>query len=325
MKKSILVAILISLFVSCEKVIEIYPDPAKQQLVLNGVPQPDRRAFVYFAHTRFFLDTTVNQPVSGVSMTLTVNGIPYVPDSIANSKYFFGYTCAEGDSLGIDVTVGDHHVRAGTWVPYLPTFSNVKVTNNAVGHTFRYYNADFDFQDHAGLREYYNMQVTVHDSGLRYNAWEDRYDTVDTVKSTYFLLRDNPEITGEYSYVTPMMGYLYTHNRFDDDAIDGQNYHVALQILHLTDTNEVPPFKHEYTVSVESVTRERLRYLIDVSRQTSSNNFFTEQGTVRGNVEGAVGIFAGSARCQFTFWPDTLPPTNTPIDTTPYPRPLPRW
>ena len=72
------------------------------------------------------------------------------------------------------------------------------------------------------------------------------------------------------------------------------------------------PFKHEYTVTLESMTYARLRYLIDVSRQGSSNSFFTEQGQVRGNVDGALGIFAGSAKSEITFWPDTLPVVNDP-------------
>jgi hypothetical protein len=60
------------------------------------------------------------------------------------------------------------------------------------------------------------------------------------------------------------------------------------------------------------MTYARLRYLIDVARQGSSNSFFTEQGQVRGNVDGALGIFAGSAKSEVTFWPDTLPIVTDP-------------
>ena len=112
------------LVTSCEKILEIENDPSKAQLVLNAVPTVDRQAFVYFANTRFFLDTSNNQPVSDVSMTLTVNGVPYsTPDSVVNSKYFFPYFYAEGDSLQIDVNAGGRLVHAQTYVPYLPTIS----------------------------------------------------------------------------------------------------------------------------------------------------------------------------------------------------------
>lgn len=305
--KLIFLLMSVCLFMGCEKVLEIENDPSKAQLVLNAVPSVDKQAFVYFAHTRFFLDTSNNQPVNNVSMTLTVNGVPYsTPDSVVNCRYFFPHVYVEGDSLTIDVNADGRLVHAQTYVPYLPTISNLQLLNNEYGSTFRYYLADFDFQDHAGMEEYYNLALTVRDSGIRFNEWKQKFDTIDTVHTSYFMLRTNPEITGDASNSIPMMGYLYTRNLFRDSEIDGQNYHVSMRILHLIDTNEVQPFKHEYTVSLESVTPARYRYIIDVSRQNSSGGFFSEQGQVRGNVEGALGIFAGSAKCKFTFWPDTL-------------------
>lgn len=311
MKKIVFIGSLVFLvsFVvsSCEKILEIENDPSRAQLVLNAVPTVDRQAFVYFANTRFFLDTSNNQPVDDVSMILTVNGIPYAtPDSIVNCRYYFPYFYQEGDSLEINVNAGGRLVHARTYVPYLPTISNLQLLNNDAGSTFRYYLADFDFQDHGGMEEYYNLALMVRDSGVRFNDWEQKFDTVDTVHVSYFMLRNNSEITGNASNTNPMLGYLYTRNLFRDANIDGQNYHVSMRILHLIDTNEVQPFKHEYTVTLESVTPARYRYIIDVSRQNSSGGFFSEQGQVSGNVDGALGIFAGSARCKFTFWPDTL-------------------
>jgi hypothetical protein len=296
---------------SCEKILDIENDPSKEQLVLNGVPSVGLRAFVYFAHTHFFLDPSNDQPFdSPASVTLTVNGVPYTPDSTAHCKYFFPYTYAEGDSLEIDAVVDGRRAHAKTYVPQIPVISNLQLVNNEFGSTFRYYLADFDFQDHGGVREYYNLTLTVRDSGVRYNEWERCYDTVDSVHVSYFMLRANPEITGDAAYTIPMLGYLYTHDMFNDSEIDGQNYHVAMRILHLVDTNEVQPFKHEYTVTLESSTPARMQYLIDVGRQGGSFSFFAEQGQVRGNVEGALGVFAGCARSKFTFWPDTLSVTK---------------
>ncbi len=295
----------------CEKIIDIEVDPADQKPVLNGVPSAGKRAFVYLAHTRFFLDPSNNQPIAAVSgMTLSVNGVPYTPDSIINCKYFFPYTYVEGDSLEIDVIANGKPIHARTYVPLVPTVTNLQLVNNEFGATFHYYLANFDFQDHAGVDEYYNLFVSVRDSGVRFNEWEQRFDTVDTVHATYFMLRTNPEITGDAAYSLPMMGYLYTRNLFNDAEIDGQNYHVDMRILHIIDTNEVQPFKHEYTVTLESVTPARMRYLIEVARQTASSSFFTEQGPVHGNVDGALGIFAGTANSKFTFDPDTLAVTK---------------
>lgn len=311
MKKYILILIPL-LLASCEKVLEI-DEPSEKQLVVNAVPQAGKRAFVYFASSRFFLDPSNDQPLDGANVTLYVNGTPYAPDSVSRCKYFFPYTYAEGDSLELTATAGDRLAHARTYVPLIPTFSNIKLYDQSFGRTLRYYEAQLDFQDHAGIDEYYNLRVTVRDSGVRFNEWQQRYDTVDTVHATYFMLRNNPEIRGDASYSVPMLGYLYTRNFFNDSEIDGRNYPLEVSILHLIDTNEVQPFKHEYTVSLESITFARLRYLIDVSRQGGgSTSFFVEQGAVRGNVEGALGIFAGSAKSEVTFWPDTLPayPSN---------------
>lgn len=307
MKKTIPLLLLALLFSSCEKVLDIDDDPSKHQLVVNAVPQADKRAFVYFASSRFFLDPSNNQPLDSVTLTLTVNGTPYAPDSVSNCKYFFPYTYVEGDSLELDATAGSRRAHARTYVPLIPTFSNIKVYDQSTGHTLRYYQAEFDFQDHAGIDEYYSLRLMVRDSGVRFNDWKQKYDTVDTVHSSYFILRGNPEIKGDASYTNPMMGIAYTRNFFNDSEIDGRNYHTEVSVLHLIDTNEVQPFKHEYTISLESITYARLRYLIDVARQGGgSTSFFVEQGSVRGNVEGALGIFAGSSKSEFTFWPDTL-------------------
>lgn len=311
MKKYILI-LLPLLLASCEKVLDI-DEPTDKQLVVNAVPQAGKRAFVYFASSRFFLDPSNDQPLSGASVTLYVNGIPYAPDSVSNCKFFFPYTYIEGDSLELDARSGDRLAHAKTYVPLVPTFSNIKLYDQSLGRTMRYYEAELDFQDHAGVDEYYNLRVMVRDSGVRFNEWQQRYDTVDTIHATYFMLRNNLEIRGDASYSVPMLGYLYTRNFFNDSEIDGRNYPLEVSILHLVDTNEVQPFKHEYTVSLESITYARLRYLIDASRQGGgSTSFFVEQGAVRGNVEGALGIFAGSAKSEVTFWPDTLPdyPSN---------------
>lgn len=290
----------------CEKVLEIDPDPSKTGLVLNAVPSAGKPAFIYFANTRFFLDTSNNQPIPGATLSLYVNGIPQTLDSIVRCRYYFSYLGNPGDTLEVRGTSPSGNVYAKTYIPLVPTISNISLLRDTGGYSLRYYNVDFNFQDHLGIDEYYNLYVSVRDSGARFNEWKQKLDTVDTVHSTYFALRYNPEIADQASYVNPLMGLLFTRNLFNDSDIDGRNYPVRMQILHLVDTTEVQPFKHEYTVTLESMTFARLRYLIDVSRQGSSSSFFSEQGQVRGNVDGAYGIFAGNAVSKFTFWPDTL-------------------
>ena len=301
----------LSLFSSCEKVLPI-EEPTDRQLVLNAVPAAGRQAFVHFAYTRFFLDNNFDQPIPNVSMRLLVNGQPVSMDSVSHSKYFFNHTLQEDDSLEISIQAAGQTVHAQTYVPLYPAVDGFTAVPFA-SPSFNFILANFTLGDHAGRDEYYNVVVTERDSGVRYNEWTASYDTVDTVQSTYFLVPYNEEITAsDVCANVPLGGYLYTRLMFLDRKIDGQQYPVSLFIMQLVDTNEVPPFKHEYFVDIESVTPARFRYLISALSQNSMTSLFAEQGQAYSNVEGALGIFAGSAKRRFAFDPDTIPGMPVP-------------
>lgn len=310
-------------FTSCEKVLDVDDSGAEDVLVLNGVPSAGNRAFVFFSHTHFFLDNVSSHPVDGAAPTLTVNGIPYTPDSVSGCKYFFPYICQPGDSVTIDVTSPEGNVHGKTYVPLMPEVTNFSVAEFA-SPSFNFYWANYTMHDHADNPEYYYLKVEVRDSGMRFNEWTRVYDTVDSVHATYFLLPYNPEITShEVSPNEALGGYLYTSLMNTDRLIDGQDYDVNLYILLLVDTNEVNDsvhvFKHWYTITLESITAARLRYLISVAQNLNTVSFFAEPVQPFTNIEGGVGIFAGTAKWTFTFDPDTIPhvggaPASIPIE-----------
>ena len=297
---------------SCEKTLDVQ-EPAERDLVLNAVPAAGRLAFVHFGYTRFFLDDNNDQPVAGAVITLRINDTVQVLDSVVRSKYFFNHLLREDDSLEIDIQAAGRSVHAKTYVPLYPVLSNFMAALVPTAD-FNYVLASFNLSDHAGRDEYYNVVVTQRDSGVRYNEWTERYDTVDTVHSTIFFVPYSEEITASnVSSYSPLGGRIM----FLDRNIDGQQYPVPLWILQQRDTLEVPPFKHEYIVEVESVTPARFRYILSASSQGGMTSFFAEQGEVFSNVEGALGIFAGSAKCRFTFNPDTLVTFPMPSGMTP--------
>lgn len=313
--------ILVGLFVSCEKVLDVEEGP--RHLVLNGVPSEGRRAFVNFSYTHFFLDTLNAHPAGTVSMTLTVNGTPYTPDSIAGCNYFFPYTLQADDQLQISVDADGHHLEAQTYVPRPPAISNmqVKVYEST---SFNFYLARFNIDDHADYNDYYCLSVNVRDSGARYNEWTAEIDTVDTVSTTYFILPAREITSNDVCPYIPLGGYLYTQLMFLDRNIEGQSYPVDMYIMKLVDTNEIAPFKHYYTVSAETITPARWNYLISVVRSSSMTSFFAEQGQAYSNVtldgnEG-YGIFAGNARYKYTFDADTVGDTiRIPMASLPHP------
>ncbi len=298
------VCMVLALF-SCEKTLDV-EEPTERELVLNAVPAAGRQAFVHFARTRFFLDDNNDQPVDGANIVLTVNGIPMIPCSTSHSKYFFNHILQEDDSLSIDIQADGHSVHAQTYVPLYPVVSNFQ-TLFAATETFNVVAATFTLSDHANRDEYYKINVQVRDSGVRFNEWTASYDTVDSVHSAMFTVPMRPEITSaEVSAYSMLGGNLM----FLDRLIDGQDYYVPLWIILLKDTNEVAPFKHEYTVEIESVTPARFLYILSSGSQNSLTSFFAEQGRVYTNVDGALGIFAGSAKRRFTFALDTILPPD---------------
>lgn len=309
----IIVLVALLALTSCEKTVEI-DEPADRQLVLNAVPSAGHRAFVYFAHTRFFLDSSNYQPVGGVNVILTVNGNLMTPDSSSRCRYFFPHTLQEGDSLTIDITaLGGHGVHARTYVPYYPAINGMAAANYA-SPSFNFHVLSFRLDDHAGNDEYYSVVVQERDSGMRYNEWGDSLELVDTVHSAMFLVPENPEVTSsDVCPYIPLGGYLYSRLMFMDKHIDGQQYPMQLYIMQTIDTNERPPFKHEYTVTVESVTPARWNYTLSASSQNSMFSYFAEQGQAYGNVDGALGVFAGTAVRRYIFNPDTLTTTPVPI------------
>ena len=313
MKRNLLILLAaVLLLASCEKTVDV-EDGANHELVLNGVPTPDRRAFVYFAQTRFFLDSSNNQQVVPDNMVLTVNGVPMTPDSVSRCRYFFPYTLQEDDTLTIDISARGHDVHARTYVPRYPDVNNVTATYFA-SPSFNFHIVNLRLDDRAGVDEYYNVMVTARDSGLRYNEWGDSLELVDTVHATYFLVPNNPEVTSnDVCPFIPLGGYLYSRIMFLDRNIDGQQYPLQLYIMQTIDTNERPPFKHEYMIDVESVTPARWNYILSAASQSSMFSFFAEQGQTYGNVEGALGVFAGSASRHYIFNPDTVGMTPVPV------------
>ncbi|MBR1792558.1 MAG: DUF4249 family protein [Bacteroidales bacterium] len=278
---------------SCEKVLDVDFEPSQRILVLNGVPSADRQLFVNFSYSRFFLDTRISHPVSGASVSVSVNGVSLSPSAVEGSNYFFPYTLREDDSIRVTAVADGHTLMAGTYVPRMPKISNL-VSFMDTTYSLRFGSVSFDLADHPDYPDRYRFVITSRDSGMRYNAYEERYDTIDTVRTHMFLCND--VLLSDASATEPLAGYFYSELLTSDSLFDGQTRHVTLLMLHTIDTNEVPPFLHQYTLDVETVTLDRYRYLTDLATSSSLLSAFTEPAPVHTNIQGGYGIFAGNAR-----------------------------
>ena len=306
------------LLASCEKVLEFDINSSERQLVLNAVPSADSTLTVNFAYSEFFLDTTFDHPVSGADMVVNVNGTDYRPVRQQGSNYFFDYTLKEDDQLAIRVNTNGQQVTAQTYVPRQPQVADPVCYVDSSG-TFNLLMVNFTLQDHPGYKDYYRIYVQQRDSGLYHRPYYDSiepsraYDTIDTVLSTYFCCFDNKLTAGNAAASQALGGYFYSQLLTTDANIDGESHNVSLIVILTRDTNEVQPYRHDYTLHVETVTPDRYQYLQDQAQASSLMQLITEPAPVHSNVTGALGIFAGNAHKRFPLqvierpgasWPD---------------------
>ena len=223
MKRLLYLIIALMLFSACEKVLDV--DAGERLMVLNGVPSEGRRAFVNLSYTHFFLDTVNSQPVGGSSITLTVNGVSYDPDSVSGCNYFFPYTLQADDQLEISVDADGHHLEAQTYVPRPPAIDamNIKVYESP---SFNFYLARFNLADHAGYDDYYNLVVTMRDSEIaairRFEATQRKihlHETAQLIKGAEVTI-----LSGEFAGMT---------GRLVKDCKDG-NFSVQISALNIS-------------------------------------------------------------------------------------------
>ena len=302
--KRILFPIIAALILcSCEKVLEVETDD-EQLMVLNGVPSAGKQMFVNLTYSHFFLDTCVQHPIDGAQMTISINGTEMTPSQVVGCNYFFPYTLAEDDTVAITVNAAGRTLAAKTFVPRLPMVSNV-TSHIDTSLVFNFLDVDFDLADHADYSDLYHIVITCRDSGRRHNPYTDSIDHIDTVVRKMFYCGDQSMTSSEVSAYLPLGGYFFQRLLITDKLIDGQEKRVRLMMPILIDTNEIAPFRHDYTLDIETVTPARFRYIVQSNRAANNMMLFSDAPQVQSNVNGGYGVFAGNARRTFPLTPDT--------------------
>ena len=313
MKQFAIIVTLVFALTACEKVIDFDTSVSRPNPVLNAVPSAEKQLFVYFAHTRFFLDSTNNQPINDVDMVVTINGTDYRPTSVDRCNYFFDYTTQENDDLSIRIHADGQDITAHTVVPRMPRISQPLAIIDDTS-VFNLLIVNFNISDYPNQKDYYCISLRQRDSGCRYSPYFDRYDTIDTTYNTYFLCNDKDLVDPFIAANMSVGGFSpYSQLISSDENFDGETHNTTLTLIRLTDTNEVVPYIHQYTLDVESVSPERYRYLQDIANATSMLQLLTEPPEVYSNVNGALGIFAANARRTFplvTLTGGTRPPLD---------------
>ena len=284
-------------FASCEEVIDVDYDDSQRLVAVNGLPMTDSTVMVNITWSRFFLDNREFEAVDNATVTLDVNGTLYAAAQASGANHWFGYNAAGGDTLTVHVMVPGHdEIVGGTRQPYLPDITTPLAQIDTL-QPFTMGEVSFTLTDPVGANYYY-VYISERDSGSRWNQWEKKWDTIDTVRNAYFYCLNREATAPEVNSAAGMMDY-YSKLLFKDSLIDGTALDMLLAIPMLKDTAE-HPIQRDYKLIVESFSREAYRYTIEVMEAQSGASYFAEPRRIYSNLSGNTpGIFAGIAHREF--------------------------
>lgn len=291
-----LLLLLSVILASCEKVVEFDMGDIEPHIVVNALPCTDSMLFVNVTYSRFFLDNTPFRPVTDANVTVDVGGTTYTSTSRDGANYLFAYQATAGDTLTLHVNMdGCEEIIAGTRIPDFPAMQPPLAEIDTL-QPISLGNVTFTIDDPAG-KNYYYIYLMERDSGSRWNRWEEKWDTIDTIRHAYFNCL-NKEITNpEVNSMEGLMDY-FESLLFTDAAIDGQSYEVTLSLTMFKDTAEHPLLR-EYTLVVESLSPEAHQYMKDVAVSQGMASYFAEPAQIYSNLSNGLGIFAAIAHREY--------------------------
>lgn len=311
--------------VSCQKVVEFDLDQVPSQLVLNSLPSEGNQLFVNFTYSRFFLDSNTVNPARDVDIKMAVTNSSgtqvFSPSDIQGVNYFFPYTVQGDDSISVTIAADGNLVTAATRVPrplQISNFNTLETWTLSPATKDLGFSGDsvlnlvfvsFDIDDYADQNNYYYISMNEHDSGSIFRPISKEFDTIDTLYRNLMLMCWDQSLIGPNSLLSkpvidlPQGLSFYDRIVCNDKAFNGRKHTASVILLILVDTNEVEGFRHDFTLSVESISPDRVRYLLDIANATSLTSFFAEPAGVYSNVlvngEQGLGLFSGISRRKF--------------------------
>lgn len=280
----------------CEKVVEFEIEDTERDVVVNGLPCTDSMLFVNLTYTRFFLDNREFLPVTNADVSVDVNGVLHTFSSREGANYLFNYYCTEGDTLTVHVNIeGRNEIVGGTRVPALPAIDSLSMILDTTMPFLNSGEVSFVLNDNAMQSNYYYIYITERDSGSRWNEWYHKFDTIDTVYNAYINCMDLSITSSSVNSSEGILGYFNTL-LFTDSLINGEEHKISMSIIIPKDTAE-HPLQRDYTLVIESLSREAFLYRRAILQATSMSQSFAEPAEIYTNLgRGNLGIFAAIAK-----------------------------
>ena len=305
-----LIAILVSVLQSCEKMVEFNGEQEEPKLVLNCLAQTDSSLTVHLPLSRFFLSNASFPDVNNATVLLNVNGTEMEPwQKDDKGHYVFLYKGNPGDTLTVTAKTSDgKELMAGTRIPQRPEISDGLVypdryteTDLDGSWTFDVHTLRFKLKDRPNERNYYRLTIRYVDTLIYRDDYYDG-DSIFEDRNQYFRCSDMALIgtSGIGSIVTEGSTDFYgTVMYFSDEMIDGKTHEI---VIHLDSHDDYYYNSHlsnpRYRICLESMSEDYYRYRQAVMSQENSDglNFFAEPTTIPSNVIGGLGIFASSTK-----------------------------
>lgn len=314
--KKIFLLLATMVMVGCTEIIDFDQEIAEPLAVLVSRPTTDSKTYVYLDYSRFFLDNNnYNTRIKNATMTLSVNGVNYVPkyDTIDyNGRYVFDVNLQPGDSLIVSATIPgyDKTVKASTCIPHTP---HVQITDFVID-TVGYYYSDMDYyystNDYAfrvkfkinssNNDEYYSVKILFPQNEINDIDLDTRYWDTNNMDEVYYTVKD------------PLLSNMDIEQVFDrEDGFSGNEMNVSSELFQ----NGEHEFTAEFTywlyschldlarapikIMVRSLSKELYQYNLTTSQQSEVDQFFSEPVQVISNIVGGTGIFGGYCESMF--------------------------
>lgn len=305
-------ALSLLLLFSCEEVMEFDIDEGERLVVVNALPCTDSLLFVNVTYSRFFLDNQPFPAVDDATVSVEVNGTTLSPTGRDGANFLFNYQATAGDRLTLHVSVPGHdEVSGSTVVPPLPDMTDPVAEIDTL-QPITAGDILFTLTDPVELKNYYYIYILERDSGSRWNQWETKWDTIDTVIFAYLNCMDLQLTDPAVNRSEGLFGY-FDRLLLSDSLINGEAHEVKITLPMLKDTAEHPLLR-QYTLVVESLSEEAFHYIYAVTKAQSMTQMFAEPERIYTNLTGGLGIFAGIAkrvyRLEFVYKEQDDPPRH---------------
>lgn len=317
----------------CQKMIDFDYDDIDPLVVVYSNPVCGEPVSVRLTYSRFFLASGDYEVIDNATLRLEVNGtvLPEVPafnDSVVHGHkmYNFSYQPQADDTLTLYIHVpasGKHEAKdlvCGTRMPKAPQLTDVAATvSNLNVYTTTDYSFDvalrFTLVDDADVQNYYSVTTSQLDSLFcHYDFGSGRsVDTVIVRRSLFYFTCNDPLLTGTSSISDVIDDDEYASMNFSDENINGRSHVITLSgsdfcnyyiggVWDSVGSRYVRPTitaRNYIELSVGSINRDK--YLFDQTSAASTQDFsfFSEPTQIHSNVQGGIGVMAGSTNATF--------------------------